>query len=286
MSTRTWFVILTAGIWLASCGPPAPPPGSGAGDSKPNLVVDASWKPAQFVAGQDVTVYWSIRNIGKGNAQPRPAYSVITTGQASVHGAPGNPATVLAAGGSTPTRKFVWTAQCSDIVRIVADPANDIMEANEGDNVWQKKFEYPVCLTSSNKPDLAIIELTLKVLKKTSKTTGQVEINGVAMNLGGATLKNSGWVELCKAETAKSYHCMTLKKETFQGNVIKSGDQLKITMSQAFSVDCSDLSNSPVFKAFINYYEAYPKQNIYEIDINTVNNSMEKNSKTICEQLK
>lgn len=282
MSAR--FFTLCVCLGLAACGtPPGPKPGGG---KTPNMVVNASWTPVKFAQGDKVTISWSMKNIGDAKAQPRPAYSISATGQPTVHGAPGSASTYVAPGTSTPPRKYVWPAECGGSVRIVADPGNDIAEKNESDNVWEKKMGYPVCMTSLNKPDLAITELRLKVLKKISKNSGQVNITAVATNLGGGTVKNDGWIQLCKAVSAKSYHCLPFKKVKFKANMVMPGDKITVTGNQAFTGNCGDLLASPLYKASIHYLKAYPGQKPGEIDANIANNSLEKNSKTICEQLK
>lgn len=251
----------------------------------PNLIIEVSSTPSTFAQGDEVIFTWSMKNIGNATAEQRPAYTIAAPGQVTVHGAPSALGISIKPGASTPPKKYVWFAtKCGGTIKIVADPNNDIVELNEDDNVWQKNLEYPVCSTVLE--DLAITKLIITVLKKYTKDRGEVEISATATNLGGGVVKNDGnlivYMVTAKGDASSGASIF------FKANTIMSGGQITVSRKLTFSSDCGNLHASPVFKALITYGGAWPggKTHVSGADANPGNNSLERGSQVICDQLK
>lgn len=143
---------LVAMLCLVGCRA-TPEPGT-----LPNLVISqASLDPPQFTEGDTVTLYYTIKNVGKAKAEPRPAWNVGASDGETVRVAPGAPGTSLEPGATTPSyQKFVWEPRCNTKIRIQVDPGNQIKESDELDNTWELTLDSSVCAGhATSEPELA-----------------------------------------------------------------------------------------------------------------------------------
>jgi len=120
-------------------------------DDVPDLIAeDPRIDPADFVAGQTVRVYYSVRNSATGGDVKKPFYYKVEVdgkGGASTY------TTMLARGDTaeSATAPFVWPTdgQCH-VLRVTVDTTNTIVETDENNNIREKSYCPPNVPPSAN----------------------------------------------------------------------------------------------------------------------------------------
>lgn len=101
---------------------------------RPNLIVPPSlvyWDPSSFTNGDAVTINYTINNIGEERS------GVFKVGLKVGDRIVARSSHAEQPSGVTSTGRFIWTADCSEPLSIVADCDSEVIESNESDNTYQ-----------------------------------------------------------------------------------------------------------------------------------------------------
>jgi subtilase family serine protease len=193
----------------------------GSVQGKPNLLLNIDYNPKSFDAGDSVTFTITVTN--NGDAASVPCKMTIKQGTVVMQelNVP-----IIAAGGTSPSQNYSWTAVCDAIIKIQVDSNSQNIESNENDNTWSRGMQ---CSGSSTgKPNL---KLNVYDFPKEFKKGDAVTFTITVENLGDAASSP------CKLSIWQGSHLKKIKD--FDVPAISAGLS-KLVSKYLWAVDCNE----------------------------------------------